>query len=427
MISASAEKLRSMPGANARGPEPGFGFERYAENADSDNADASMGSYQEGWFISYIDILTLLLTLFVILLAMSHFKPEIAAVQESSVSLNAPVKQDPGPVAQADESKTVSGRDEISKQQDAGKPQVAAGPAWENSINAKIPTEEIQESPAVPVQQKNVQLAQEQNREQYRNLSDTTASADEMIATDLPEQDPNQNLDQNEAYQDVGLANPGDIAEGLFAGRVDAAKIFPMHSVLAELDNEMNTDGRPEGITLASALVEETNHEQKMSPSPRERSNALMEQIKNSELGQQIEISEAQGQVNLEISDHILFAPGSAELKPEGLELLGQLAVMINDTRLNMSVEGHTDNVPIHNAQYPSNWELSTARATTVTRYLIANNIAPGRVRAIGYADTHPRADNNTVEGRESNRRVSIVLHMPEADTLPDALVAASQ
>ncbi len=71
---------------------------------------------------------------------------------------------------------------------------------------------------------------------------------------------------------------------------------------------------------------------------------------------------------------------------------------------------------------FHSNWELSTARATMVTRHLIENNIVPDRIRVIGYADTQPRATNETSQGRESNRRVSIILHLPEENTRVDTL-----
>jgi chemotaxis protein MotB len=73
-------------------------------------------------------------------------------------------------------------------------------------------------------------------------------------------------------------------------------------------------------------------------------------------------------------------------------------------------VEGHTDNVPIASAQYPSNWELSTDRATTVVRYLITEGVNRARLGAVGYADLHPLDSNATAAGRARNRRVEIVL-----------------
>ena len=73
-------------------------------------------------------------------------------------------------------------------------------------------------------------------------------------------------------------------------------------------------------------------------------------------------------------------------------------------------MEGNTDNVPIASSQFPSNWELSTARATTIVRYLIAHGVAAPRLGAAGYADLHPVATNRTAAGRALNRRVDIVL-----------------
>ena len=79
-------------------------------------------------------------------------------------------------------------------------------------------------------------------------------------------------------------------------------------------------------------------------------------------------------------------------------------------------VEGHTDNVPISSAQFPSNWELSTARATTVVRFLISRGLDRNRLSASGYADLHPIASNATAAGRELNRRVEIVLQRLNPD-----------
>ncbi len=139
----------------------------------------------------------------------------------------------------------------------------------------------------------------------------------------------------------------------------------------------------------------------------------LLESVRTSALGQRIELSADQDNVNLEISDNILFDPGSATLKQNGLQLLNELATLLAAQDYTVSIEGHSDNVPFMNAHFASNWELSATRATNVTRYLISRGIAAARLRAIGYADTQPRADNVSVQGRARNRRVSLVLHMP--------------
>jgi chemotaxis protein MotB len=142
----------------------------------------------------------------------------------------------------------------------------------------------------------------------------------------------------------------------------------------------------------------------------------LLAVLKNSELGRQVEVTARPGKVNLEISDSILFTPASAALSATGLALLDQLAAILRTLPYELSVEGHTDNVPIHTPRYPSNWELSAARAAMVTRKLIDQGIAADRVRAIGYGDTRPRSDNLSPEGRARNRRVTFVLQVPGGD-----------
>jgi chemotaxis protein MotB len=103
------------------------------------------------------------------------------------------------------------------------------------------------------------------------------------------------------------------------------------------------------------------------------------------------------------------FASGSAEIRPESIPLLKAVAAALPDRA--MRVEGHTDNVPIHTAQFASNWELSTARAATITRLLVAQHtVEPAAISAAGYAEFRPIADNATEAGRTQNRRVDIVL-----------------
>jgi chemotaxis protein MotB len=111
------------------------------------------------------------------------------------------------------------------------------------------------------------------------------------------------------------------------------------------------------------------------------------------------------------VTDKLLFNSGQATLKPAGLPLLQEVAQLLNvDQSHPIIVEGHTDNQPIASAEFPSNWELSTARATTVVRYLISRSVNRERLGAVGYADLHPIASNATAPGRALNRRVEIVL-----------------
>jgi chemotaxis protein MotB len=122
-------------------------------------------------------------------------------------------------------------------------------------------------------------------------------------------------------------------------------------------------------------------------------------------------IIERRGLVVRVLTDKILFNSGEANLDPAGLPLLDEVAQLLNLDRSNpITVEGHTDNVPTSGSQYPTNWELSTARATTVLRYMIARGLSPYRIGAAGYSDFHPLASNATAAGRATNRRVEIVI-----------------
>ncbi|MGB7264999.1 MAG: OmpA family protein [Terracidiphilus sp.] len=109
------------------------------------------------------------------------------------------------------------------------------------------------------------------------------------------------------------------------------------------------------------------------------------------------------------------FDSGSASPKPEALSTLRQIAARLGATPYDLRIEGHTDNVPIHNDQFDSNWELSSARATRIARlFLETKAIPPDRISAAGYAEYHPVADNATAAGRAENRRVDLVV-MPRA------------
>jgi chemotaxis protein MotB len=122
-------------------------------------------------------------------------------------------------------------------------------------------------------------------------------------------------------------------------------------------------------------------------------------------------VIERRGLVVRVLTDKLLFDSGQATLQPAGDPLLEEVATLLNvDKTHPITVEGNTDNQPIATSQFPSNWELSTARATTVVRFLIAHGVSAGRLAAAGYAALHPVDSNGTAAGRARNRRVDIVL-----------------
>jgi chemotaxis protein MotB len=111
------------------------------------------------------------------------------------------------------------------------------------------------------------------------------------------------------------------------------------------------------------------------------------------------------------LTDSLLFSSGSATLESQGQPLLTEIAALLNIDHVHpIAVEGNTDDVPITGGAFPSNWELSTARASSVVRFLIAKGVDSQRLSAVGYAEQHPIATNATAAGRALNRRVEIVL-----------------
>jgi chemotaxis protein MotB len=120
---------------------------------------------------------------------------------------------------------------------------------------------------------------------------------------------------------------------------------------------------------------------------------------------------EARGLVIRVLTDELLFASGQATLNSRADGLLSEIGQLLNvDESHPISVEGNTDDVPIHSALFPSNWQLSTARASTVVQYLVEHGVSAHRLTATGYADQRPLASDATAAGRARNRRVEIVL-----------------
>jgi chemotaxis protein MotB len=138
----------------------------------------------------------------------------------------------------------------------------------------------------------------------------------------------------------------------------------------------------------------------------------IEEYIKEQGLGEIVRMRvEKRGLVVSLVTDQVLFDIGRAELRPRAKHILSKVGAIVRNMPNEIAVEGHTCDLPIRTQQFPSNWELSTARATTVVRFLIDHaGIAPRRVSASGYADSRPLAPNDSEARRVSNRRVDIVI-----------------
>lgn len=113
----------------------------------------------------------------------------------------------------------------------------------------------------------------------------------------------------------------------------------------------------------------------------------------------------------IRLNNKVLFDEGSAQIKPEAEETLAPIVKVLTKIKNPVIIEGHTDSTPIKNPKYPSNWELSTARATNIIKFIMQNSqISPERLCAVGYGEYMPIADNSSNSGRMLNRRVDIIV-----------------
>jgi chemotaxis protein MotB len=143
--------------------------------------------------------------------------------------------------------------------------------------------------------------------------------------------------------------------------------------------------------------------------------NALREEIEEfiaaAGMTGEVTIDAAPNEILLSFKDTIPFASGKADLRPEALPMLEKVAaVSVSRPALQLAISGHTDDRPISTAEFPSNWELSSARASRVARYLIEKGVAPARIAVHGFAYHRPRVANNNRASRGANRRVDLRL-----------------
>jgi chemotaxis protein MotB len=182
--------------------------------------------------------------------------------------------------------------------------------------------------------------------------------------------------------------------------------ISELRRKVADLDAE-NEKLKAENASLAKAREEQV---QKVSSTY----ESMLEKMKSEISKGQITISELKGKLTVNMVDSILFDSGRAEVKKGGLEILGKVISILKDVNdKSIRIEGHTDKVQISRAlaqRYPTNWELSAARAINVARYLQDEGIDPGQLSAVAYGEWKPVAENDTPEGRAKNRRIEIIL-----------------
>ncbi len=178
--------------------------------------------------------------------------------------------------------------------------------------------------------------------------------------------------------------------------------------------------GELEASTGKLAEAQSSRQALEVAKADLERKSAEYEQLAGSLKGEieagRIELTELRGKMTVKMKDKILFASGSAAIGKDGRAALQAVADALRDVQgKTIRVEGHTDDVPTGKSAFPTNWQLSTARALAVVRFLQQAGVDPTRLAAAGYGEFQPVAPNDTPEGRSQNRRIEIVLAAPEA------------
>lgn len=150
-----------------------------------------------------------------------------------------------------------------------------------------------------------------------------------------------------------------------------------------------------------------------------EMMDKIAQYVENQDLQDDVEVHNTPRGIVVRVKEGALYESGSAELDERSKKVLDKIAGIHGKFADSVQIEGHTDNIPIKSKKFPSNWELSTARAVTVVKFLQETGVKPAYLSASGYAEYQPAASNNTAEGKSQNRRIEIEL-MPNLDELPD-------
>jgi chemotaxis protein MotB len=179
-------------------------------------------------------------------------------------------------------------------------------------------------------------------------------------------------------------------------------------------DLKKSNDLLAQKISELEARMSELKSKEEKVKEQSEAYTRMQEAMKSELASKQVTIKELEGKLTLTMVESILFDSGKAEVKKKGVEALQKVAEVLKNTEdQEIVVAGHTDNIPIKGnlaRVYPTNWELSTARAISVVKILTAEGVDPMLMSAAGYGEYRPAADNDTPEGRARNRRMEIAL-----------------
>jgi chemotaxis protein MotB len=248
------------------------------------------------------------------------------------------------------------------------------------------------------------------NEGKYRVLSDAMVSAFNGASTAKSPPPPASKSSATSS----GAAAPGAVSLPITTATPPRTAAAPQSSVNAQDAGEpAHTD-----VQSASSLEQAQRAAAALERVAQSVTNAMHDLVAKN----LVAVRRGESSVEVEIRTDILFPSGSATLAPTAIDILTRLAESLRSVPNPIRVEGHTDDRPINTLAFPSNWELSAARASSVVHLFSSRDIAPGRLAVIGLGEYRPVKSNTTSEGRNANRRVVIVILSPDAssDAAPD-------
>lgn len=265
----------------------------------------------------------------------------------------------------------------------------------------------------------------------YRQLLATAlalAGAVLAVGCGVPEEQHNEALDkikklkaQGTAYEQACNQAKADLEgrQKTLSGENKAMK-SKLLSLGQNLDDVKTQAGQMvQDLSQKDKQIAELIKAQEAARKRAETFRSLVSQFKKMIDSGQLKVNIRKGRMVVQLSDRILFDSGKAKLKMGGQAALAEVTkVLASVADRNFQVAGHTDNVPIRTRRFKSNWELSTARAVNVAKFMVEKGMAAERISAAGYAQFDPTADNTTAEGRQLNRRIEITL-IPSIEELP--------
>lgn len=207
------------------------------------------------------------------------------------------------------------------------------------------------------------------------------------------------------AFQQMGVFETSNTRMPL-----DKSEPMPFEKVQV-VENAIRDTDLSQMVPPMKGIISNTPNRQEIEAIRKTLEKTLSRQIERKSIG----MHETGEGLVVSLREIGFFDSGSAALRPGAEATLKQIADVLSGLPEGIRIEGHTDNVPIHNAGFPSNWELSTARATEIVKLFVTRyQFDPARLQASGYAEYHPVASNGTAEGRALNRRVDIVILVRE-------------